>query len=112
MGGVMSKTFKLKFLIILLLFFNIFLNAQTPNTAAAHFERGRTHMAYEDWYSAIESFLECVRLVMVWSSCISQEIYVKKKGTPDILARYTTWNQDSMYSQASAPDGGKLYVHT
>jgi len=36
----------------------------------------------------------------------------KKMVPQDILARYITWAQDSMYSQASAPDGGKSYVHT
>ena len=32
------------------------------NTAASHYERGRHFMAEENWYSAVESFLECVRL--------------------------------------------------
>jgi len=41
--------------------FPISIEAQTP-AAAAHFERGKSHMADENWYSAIESFLECLRL--------------------------------------------------
>ncbi|MCL2276308.1 MAG: tetratricopeptide repeat protein [Treponema sp.] len=36
------------------------LEAQTLN-AAFYYERGKTQMANEDWYSAIESFLECLR---------------------------------------------------
>ena len=46
----------------LLLFSALNLEAQSPNTAAAHFERGRIFMFDEDWYSAIESFLETIRL--------------------------------------------------
>ena len=30
--------------------------------AAAHYERGREFMALEDWYSAAEAFIECLRL--------------------------------------------------
>ena len=33
-----------------------------PAGAAALYERGKNSMAQEDWYSAIESFLECIRL--------------------------------------------------
>jgi Flp pilus assembly protein TadD len=50
-------------IILFLLFFSTLnIAAQTPNTAVAHFERGRNYIAYEDWYSAIESFLEAIRL--------------------------------------------------
>ena len=38
------------------------LASQTPGSSAAHYERGRNYMAQEDWYSAVESFLECLRL--------------------------------------------------
>jgi tetratricopeptide (TPR) repeat protein len=38
------------------------LASQPANTAAVHYERGRNYMADENWYSAIESFLECIRL--------------------------------------------------
>jgi len=36
--------------------------AQAQGTATAYFERGRNQMADENWYSAVESFLECLRL--------------------------------------------------
>jgi tetratricopeptide (TPR) repeat protein len=48
--------------IFIALFFSINITAQVPPTAAAHFERGRSHMANENWYSAIESFMECLRI--------------------------------------------------
>lgn len=37
------------------------LASQSPQTAAALYERGRFYMAEENWYSAVESFLECLR---------------------------------------------------
>jgi len=50
------------FLIILVIyFFPVTLEAQ-QSSAAAQFERGRYFMAEENWYSAVESFLECLRL--------------------------------------------------
>ena len=48
-------------LLLLLLSFPVSLEAQSQN-AAFHYERGRIYMADENWYSAIESFLECLRL--------------------------------------------------
>jgi tetratricopeptide (TPR) repeat protein len=39
----------------------VLLEAQ-PLNAQAHYERGRNFMAQENWYSAVESFLECLRL--------------------------------------------------
>jgi len=50
-------------IIFLLTFFLLPINleAQTQN-AAAYYERGRSFMAQENWYSAVESFLECIRL--------------------------------------------------
>jgi tetratricopeptide (TPR) repeat protein len=50
------------FLFCFILFVPVPLAAQSQNTAAAYFERGRSHMADENWYSAVESFLECIRL--------------------------------------------------
>jgi len=32
------------------------------NTAAAYYERGRNAMSLEDWYTAAEAFIECLRL--------------------------------------------------
>ncbi|MDR0503203.1 MAG: tetratricopeptide repeat protein [Treponema sp.] len=43
--------------------FNLFAQQGSPAmSAAAYYERGRNFMAQENWYSAVESFLECVRL--------------------------------------------------
>jgi len=42
------------------LFLTVEIEAQ--NSSQAHFERGRIHMAEENWYSAVESFLECTRI--------------------------------------------------
>ena len=39
----------------------VYAAAQTQ-TAASYYERGQNYMAQENWYSAIESFLECIRL--------------------------------------------------
>lgn len=36
--------------------------AQSQNQAAARYEQGRTRMADEDWYSAVEALLECLRI--------------------------------------------------
>jgi tetratricopeptide (TPR) repeat protein len=48
--------------ICVLSFFPIAVAAQTQGTATAYFERGKNQMADENWYSAVESFLECLRL--------------------------------------------------
>jgi tetratricopeptide (TPR) repeat protein len=48
-------------LFFVLSFFPAALSAQTQ-ASAAYYERGRSHMADENWYSAVESFLECIRL--------------------------------------------------
>jgi tetratricopeptide (TPR) repeat protein len=52
------------FLCVLLLNVHPRLDAQAggPAEAAVYYERGRTYMSIEDWYSAAESFIECVRL--------------------------------------------------
>jgi tetratricopeptide (TPR) repeat protein len=55
------------FLLCALTFFPVTLAAQSQGTgaaagAAAYYERGRNYMADENWYSAVESFLECLRL--------------------------------------------------
>jgi tetratricopeptide (TPR) repeat protein len=52
-------------LICAFLFFSASLFAQSsaqPQESAAAFERGKSYMADENWYSAVESFLECIRL--------------------------------------------------
>jgi len=54
-----------RFIILLLcalLFFPVSIASQSPLTAAAYYERGKFYMAEENWYSAVESFLECLRL--------------------------------------------------
>jgi len=48
-------------ILFLLIFFPISLAAQS-NNAAVLYERGRTFMADENWYSAIETFMDCIRL--------------------------------------------------
>ena len=47
--------------LITLLLIPVNLDAQSMN-APAFFERGRSYMAQENWYSAVEAFLECVRI--------------------------------------------------
>jgi tetratricopeptide (TPR) repeat protein len=49
-------------LICALSFFPANATAQQQGTAAGYYERGKNQMADEDWYSAVESFLECLRL--------------------------------------------------
>jgi tetratricopeptide (TPR) repeat protein len=49
-------------LICALPFFPTDIPAQPQGTAAAYYERGKNLMADENWYSAVESFLECLRL--------------------------------------------------
>jgi len=50
------------FLLCALTFFPVNIASQSPPTAAAYYERGKFYMADENWYSAVESFLECLRL--------------------------------------------------
>jgi tetratricopeptide (TPR) repeat protein len=50
------------FLLCVLSFFPLTLAAQTQGPAAVLYERGRNYMADENWYSAVEAFLECIRL--------------------------------------------------
>jgi len=50
------------FLIILPAFFPVNLAAQPQRSAAAYYEMGRNYMADENWYSAVESFIECTRI--------------------------------------------------
>jgi tetratricopeptide (TPR) repeat protein len=57
-----SLWLNLFFLFCILSLFPLRLAAQTPPSAAAYYERGRNYMADENWYSAIETFLECLRL--------------------------------------------------
>jgi tetratricopeptide (TPR) repeat protein len=58
----LNMSLRALWLIILLFFAAANLAAQPQNSAAMHFERGRIFMIEENWYSAIESFLECLRL--------------------------------------------------
>ena len=66
----MTKTFLNKcswclcglWLILLFLTHPITLYSQSALSAAAYYEQGRNYMAEENWYSAIESFMECLRL--------------------------------------------------
>jgi len=48
---------------LILLFFtpSISLYSQSALSAASYYERGRNYMAEENWYSAVESFMECLR---------------------------------------------------
>jgi len=50
------------FSIFVLFLFPINLTAQSSTSAAQLFEQGKNFMAEENWYSAVESFLECLRL--------------------------------------------------
>jgi len=50
------------FILCLLILFPVSLTAQSPNSAAALYEKGRSFMAEENWYTAVESFMECIRL--------------------------------------------------
>lgn len=50
------------FIFYLFLFTPLTSGAQMQGSAAAFYERGKNYMAAENWYSAIESFLECLRL--------------------------------------------------
>ena len=52
----------LLFLLCALSLFPMRLASQTLSSSAAYYERGRSFMAEENWYSAVESFLECLRL--------------------------------------------------
>ena len=52
----------LRLIFIIILFLPAQLNAQSLPSASVHYERGRFYMADENWYAAIESFLEVLRL--------------------------------------------------
>ncbi|MCL2373748.1 MAG: tetratricopeptide repeat protein [Treponema sp.] len=56
----MKKTLILGALILMFVYAD--LPAQAGMGAAAFYERGRTFMAAEDWFSAVESFLEALRV--------------------------------------------------
>lgn len=53
---------RFKFIIILFCTFAFFPLSLQAQTAQSYYEKGRTFMADENWFSAIESFLECVRI--------------------------------------------------
>jgi len=56
---------RLPYFIFILFIFSLFphnLSPQSQYTASVHYEQGRKYMSAEDWYSAVESFLECIRL--------------------------------------------------
>ena len=55
----------LRLIIFLVLVFTVLPNLESqspPVTAAMFYERGRNYMAHEDWFSAVEALLECMRL--------------------------------------------------
>jgi tetratricopeptide (TPR) repeat protein len=54
----------LRIIIFLLCVLTLFptLSEAQPQTAPAQFERGKHYMADENWYSAVESLLDCLRL--------------------------------------------------
>ena len=54
--------FGLRLIFIIILFLPMQINAQSLSSASVHYERGRLYMADENWYTAIESFLEVLRL--------------------------------------------------
>jgi tetratricopeptide (TPR) repeat protein len=60
--SIIRTPWLLLFVFIVLSFLPVNLESQSPASAAAHFERGRNYMAEENWYSAVEAFLECLRL--------------------------------------------------
>jgi len=49
-------------LIIFILSVPVTLTAQSAASASRYYEQGKNYMAEENWYSAVESFLECLRL--------------------------------------------------
>jgi len=49
-------------LFCVLSFYPSIIAAQSQTSSAAYYERGKSHMSDENWYLAIESFLECIRL--------------------------------------------------
>jgi len=49
------------FFLSFLSFIPVSLSAQSPASAARYYEQGKSFMAEENWYSAVESFLECIR---------------------------------------------------
>ena len=58
----MSRFKSIIFLLCILTVFSVNIAAQSQLSAAAYYERGRNFMAEENWYSAVESLLECLRL--------------------------------------------------
>ena len=57
-----SFSFRLIIMVFIMLQVSVDMASQTQNSAAVQYERGRFYMADENWYSAIESFLECLRI--------------------------------------------------
>jgi len=60
-GKKMNNVSLLIITLIALFLFPVNLDAQSMS-APAYYERGRAYMVDENWYSAVESFLECLRL--------------------------------------------------
>ena len=58
----MKKYIAFKFLCIVLLFTVIPVISAQVNSVTALYQQGQAFMAAEDWYSAAESFMECLRL--------------------------------------------------
>jgi tetratricopeptide (TPR) repeat protein len=48
--------------LLALIFFPLSLAAQSFESSAVYYERGRLYMSQENWYTAVETLLECVRL--------------------------------------------------
>jgi len=60
--SIISKINNKKYILLcVFILFTVSLEAQTQS-AAVYYERGQNYMADENWYSAIESFLECLRI--------------------------------------------------
>jgi tetratricopeptide (TPR) repeat protein len=57
-----GKAGGLLFLLLFVFFCGTGPEAQSPSGAASWYERGRTAMLEEDWYTAAEAFMECLRL--------------------------------------------------
>ena len=56
------KTFCIALLLCVFVLLTSTVQAQTYVSASAYYEQGRVFMSQEDWYSAVESLLECLRI--------------------------------------------------
>ena len=60
-SGANFNSARLVIFMFLIFFMSLNLAAQSQSSPALYYERGRSFMAQEDWYSAVESYLECLR---------------------------------------------------